>query len=125
MNLHLQVAERRASPRYLLRIPVKFRMSEVTTDMEEHTTEATNISHAGMLLSSRTPLRIGCSLDLILRVPTEISGSALTEMRCVGHVIREQNCDDGTFGYGVRIDPRVPANIRRPAVPFLELCPTY
>ncbi len=49
--------ERRLFPRYSLRIPVRFRIADLSTDMSEHATEAVNVSRYGLLLATRSAMR--------------------------------------------------------------------
>jgi PilZ domain len=96
--------DRRLFPRYTLRIPVRYRMADFSTDMAEHTTEAINVSRNGLFLSTKAPLPLGATLDMALRVPIEISGIHTQEARCKGHIVHEQVIGDGRMGYGVQIE---------------------
>ncbi|HYA97413.1 MAG TPA: PilZ domain-containing protein [Methylomirabilota bacterium] len=105
-------------PRYSLHIPVRFRIADLSTDMAEHNCSAVNISRYGMLLTSRTPLRIGAALDMLVRVPVEISGMAVQESRCRGRVVHRREMEEGLFGYGVRIERITPPHQRSSADSF-------
>jgi ribosome maturation protein Sdo1 len=55
---------------------------------------------------TKAPLLLGSVLLLTLRVPRELSGSAKSEVHCMGRVVRMEYREDGSFGYGTRIDLR-------------------
>jgi hypothetical protein len=100
--------DRRLFPRYSLRIPVRFRIADFSTDMSEHATEAVNVSRYGLLLAARSAMRVGATLDLTVRVPVEISGIARQEARCKGRIVHQCALEDGRIGYGVQIDRMTP-----------------
>lgn len=62
-------------------------------------------------MTSATRLHIGAVIMLVLRVPTEISGSVFSELRCMGTVIHEQTTKDGKLGYGVKIAAVAPRDL--------------
>jgi hypothetical protein len=74
----MKQSEKRANVRCLLQIPVRFRCFEIACANLEIPGQTINISRSGLFLISAQRLKVGSSLSLTLRVPTEISGSALT-----------------------------------------------
>lgn len=105
-------ADRRLFPRYSLRIPVRFRVADFSLDMAEHSSEAVNVSRYGLFMVTQSPLRVGASLNLTVRVPVEISGMAMQESRCKGQIVHECVMKDGRLGYGVRIERTPPPHQR-------------
>lgn len=101
-------SEKRSNARCLLQIPVRFRCFEIACADLEISGQTINISRSGLFLTSAQRLKVGSSLSLTLRVPTEISGSAFSELRCKGRVVHEQKLKDGTMGYGVEIERIAP-----------------
>jgi hypothetical protein len=99
-------SDRRCNPRLLLTIPVRFQDGSGT---EVHT-HATNISRAGLFMTSPRRLAVGASLHMSMRVPTEISGSVFRELHCRGRVVYERESADGV-GYGVEIE-KIPPGLR-------------
>lgn len=91
--------DRRGDPRFLLLIPVRFRNSAGP----EIVTHAINVCRSGLFLKSPFRLAIGSSLHMSLRVPTEISGSVFSELRCRGRVVHEREAE-GAIGYGIEIE---------------------
>jgi PilZ domain len=97
-------SDRRLFPRYTLRIPVRYRIADFSTDIAEHTTVAINVSRNGLLLATEALLPLGATLDMALRVPIEISGIHTQEARCKGRIVHEQVIGNGRMGYGVQIE---------------------
>jgi len=54
-------------------------------------------------MTSAMRLEVGAVITLVLRVPTEISGSVSSELQRMGRVIHEQLTKDGKLGYGVKL----------------------
>jgi hypothetical protein len=101
-------SDKRSNARCLLQMPVRFRCFEIARADLEIPGQTINISRSGLFLISAQRLKLGSSLSLTLRVPTEISGSAFNELRCKGRVVHEQKLRDGTMGYGVEIERIAP-----------------
>ena len=97
----MKSSERRLNPRYLLPIPVILKGSELDLAESEISTRTVNISRSGLFLKSPHRLPVGSKLSLNLRVPTGISGSAFSQLKCRGLVVREEVLSDGTSGYGI------------------------
>jgi len=98
----------RTELRHHLRIPIRFYSTDGSRETQ---TEATNISQSGLVMQSPKPLAVGSTLLLVLRVPTEISASVFSELRCMGRVIHEQQTADGKLGYGVKIEAMAPRRV--------------
>jgi hypothetical protein len=49
---------------------------------------------------------IGSAVEILLKMPEEISGNPATEWRCTGHVVRVEPVDtpQGKLGVGVQFD---------------------
>jgi len=94
----MSTSDRRCDPRFLLVVPVRFQHPAGG----EVTTQALNVSRCGIFLKCPQKLAIGSSLSMRLRVPTEISGSVFSELRCTGRVVHERRAE-GEIGYGIAI----------------------
>lgn len=105
-------SEKRSSPRRWLQIPVLFRSFEIAPGDREIATKTINVSHSGLFLTSPQRLKLGSSLFLTLRVPTEISGSVFAQLKCRGRVGHEQQLGDETLAYGVEIEQMAPHSSR-------------
>jgi PilZ domain len=100
----LQKLEKRISPRQSLQIPLRFRITEIGTAEPELASETSNISRSGLFMRSPLPLRVGAPIDMTLRVPTYLSGSARSEVKCTGRVVHERQLPNGDIGYGVQFE---------------------
>jgi hypothetical protein len=100
MEGEMSFIERRASIRHLLQIPVVFRTPQSTHATGSKTLD---VSHSGLRLLSPRRLKLESTLLLVLRVPTEISGSIFGEFYCEGRVVHEGARTKDGFCYGVSI----------------------
>jgi hypothetical protein len=100
----MEIYEKRSSPRYAIQISFRFRTIEAGSTEPEIVSETENISSSGLFMRSPVRLKVGAPLSLTLRVPTSISGSARSHIRCIGHIVREQALPTGQMGYGVQLD---------------------
>jgi hypothetical protein len=58
-------------------------------------------------MQSPLPLKVGSSLDITLRVPTYLSGSASSMVKCAGRVVHERELPNGDIGYGVQFEQKL------------------
>jgi hypothetical protein len=100
----MQKLEKRVSPRQSLQIPLRFRVAEVGATEPELASETSNISRSGLFMRSPLPLRAGVPLALTLRVPTYLSGSARSDIRCTVRVVHERHLPNGDIGYGIQFE---------------------
>ena len=100
----MSAPDRRANPRIFLTIPVYFR-SPAGHNVSTH---AINISQSGMYITSPQRLLVGSSLHMSLSVPTEISGSVFSRVRCKGRVVYECESEGDAMGYGIEIEKLAP-----------------
>jgi hypothetical protein len=51
-------------------------------------------------------MAIGCAVEILLKMPHEVTGKLTTEWRCTGHVVRLQPVETpwGNLGVGVQFD---------------------
>ena len=110
----MQKLEKRISPRQSLQIPLRFRIVEVGSTEPELASETSNISRCGLFMRSPLPLKVGAPVDMTLRVPTYLSGSARSEVKCAGHVVHERHLPNGDIGYGIQFAQML--SFQRPAV---------
>lgn len=101
----------RAEERHALRIPIRFFSADGSAAQCASHAEASNVSRNGLFMTSATRLNVGAVVMLVLRVPTEISGSVFSELRCMGTVVHEQTTKDGKLGYGVKIAAVAPRDL--------------
>jgi hypothetical protein len=100
----MQNLEKRFSPRQSLQIPLHFHKVEFGSAEPELASETANISRSGLFMRSPLPLRIGAPLSMTLRVPTYLSGSARSDVKCTGRVVHECHLPNGDLGYGIQFE---------------------
>lgn len=105
------VQDARTEERHPLRIPIRFCSADGSGSEGTSYAEAANVSRSGLYMTSTARLKVGAILMLVMRVPTEISGSVFSELRCMGRVIHSQPARDGKHGYGVKIEAIVPRHL--------------
>ena len=90
------------------RVPFKtsMRVRIWKTGPTERRFESENLSERGAFFSTAEPVAIGSAVEILLKMPEEITGKPATEWRCAGHVVRLQPPDGpmGKLGVGVEFD---------------------
>jgi hypothetical protein len=61
-------SDRRYSPRYAMKTPIRFRMMETLSESEGYMGETTNLSRPGVFFLTNVPLQLGSVLLLAPRV---------------------------------------------------------
>jgi|SRR4029077_16220587 len=84
--MHMKKLIRHRAPRYLVRIPLRFRLL-ASPEMPEEIAESLNLSARGVSFATRFPLAVGTPIQLSLKVPEEVTGKPTSEWRCRGQVI--------------------------------------
>jgi len=99
---------------------VRFREWEADRVQEGYTGETINISRTGVFFITKVPLALGTTIQLAMRVPRELSGSAKSEVQCRGKIMRMETFEGGSIGYGTRIDLRQTAGALMAAKEMVE-----
>jgi len=97
--------ERRTATRLNLTIPLRFRpITNPATP--EQSAETMNLSPRGVCFSTAFPLSVGTPLELLLKMPRELSGKVPSEVRCTARVVHIQPdvSVGGKAGVGVQIE---------------------
>ena len=96
--------DRRVSERHTLRTALRVRIWK--SALPEQRAESINLSQRGIFFATDFPLRQGEAIEILLKMPEEITGEPATEWRCTGLVVRVQplNSRKGKLGIGVRFD---------------------
>ncbi|PYU35055.1 MAG: hypothetical protein DMG31_04720 [Acidobacteria bacterium] len=97
------LTDRRNETRVNVRIPLKFKLIG-NQSAGEQMAESENLSQRGIFMWTAYPLKIGVQVELKLRMPSEISGLAASEVQCTARVIRLQETDSALLGVGLRIE---------------------
>jgi hypothetical protein len=96
--------ERRRDARVNIRVPFQFRILN-TSNSPEQLGESKNISRRGIYFETTVPLKVGTPLEVSLRMPRELSGKSLSDVKCVARVIHIRNAQGkGKTGVGLHIE---------------------
>jgi hypothetical protein len=94
--------DRRSSQRHNVKTALRVRIWN--SALPEHRAESVNVSLRGIYFNTKTPLTEGEIVEVLLKMPQEVSGEQTTEWRCTGHVVRIDPADSpkGKVGVGVQ-----------------------
>ncbi|HTQ62088.1 MAG TPA: PilZ domain-containing protein [Candidatus Solibacter sp.] len=97
-------SDRRGSRRFSFRTPLRVRIWKST--VPEERAESMNLSQNGVFFATDAPIREGETVEILLKMPEEITAEPTTEWRCTGHVVRVEKVDStrGRLGVGVQFD---------------------
>lgn len=102
--MEVHESERRISRRLQFKTALRVRVWK--SDWHEQRAESENLSERGAYFAIDGPMVIGSAVEILLKMPEEISGNPATEWRCTGHVVRVEPVDtpQGKLGVGVQFD---------------------
>ena len=102
--MEVPVLERRVARRLQFKTALRVRVWKSLS--EERSAESENLSATGTFFATEAPLAIGSAVEILVKMPKEITGKAAVEWRCTGHVVRIQPVDSrrGKLGVGVHFD---------------------
>ncbi len=94
--------DRRSSHRHSVRTALRIRVWN--SGLPEHRAESVNVSMRGIYFATKSSLCEGEIVEVLLKMPEEVSGEQTTEWRCTGHVVRVEPFDSpkGKLGVGVQ-----------------------
>lgn len=100
----LKSLQHRQTERFQLRIAL--RVSVPNTTAGEQRTESLNVSEGGMFFPTNLPLCRGAPVQLVFKMPKEITHKPTTEWMCLAHVVhvRPLSSRKGSLGVGVQFD---------------------
>ena len=110
---------RRFARRY--NVKTALRVRSWNSPLPEQRAESVNISQRGILFATNSLFQKGETLDILLKMPEEITGDPPTEWLCTGHIMRVEpsHSPKGKFGVAVRFDCYEVARSEPPR-PFLQ-----
>lgn len=96
--------DRRIARRLSFKTPLRVRIWKSASP--EQRVESLNLSQSGVFFATTSPLREGETVEILLKMPEEITDEPPTEWRCTGHVVRVERARaaNGTIGVGVQFD---------------------
>ena len=99
-----RASERRATRRLQLNTALRVRVWK--SGPTERIAECVNLSEAGTFFATDAPIAIGSVVEVLVKMPEEITGKPPMEWRCTGHVVRLQplGAPRGNLGVGVEFD---------------------
>ncbi len=110
--------DRRFAERHNLKTALRVRVWKA--NVPEKRAVSLNLSQRGVFFVTDSSLAKGEIVEILLKMPEEITGEPTTEWRCTGHVVRVEPVDSpkGKLGVGVHFycydvsrpqQPRLPA----------------
>ena len=85
--------ERRASRRFLMRLPLTVRWTDESV-VGEAATESREVSSRGLYFNLPTGLKCGAPVEIVMTLPHELTQAGPVRVRCLGRVLRSGNPDD-------------------------------
>lgn len=97
-------SDRRQTRRLSFKTPLRVRIWK--SEEPERRAESLNLSQRGVFFATDSPIREGETVEILLKMPEEITDEPTTEWRCTGHVVRVDRVDSsrGSIGVGVQFD---------------------
>ena len=94
--------DRRFSQRHNFKTALRVRVWK--SGLPEERAESVNLSQRGIFFASSSRIAEGEVVEILLKMPEEITGQPTTEWRCTGQVVRVEAADylKGKFGVGVQ-----------------------
>src|SRR5580704_1132141 len=119
-NMKKAKFDRRLSRRLNFKTPLRVRVWKSTAP--EQRAESLNLSRNGVFFATDLPIQEGEALEILLKMPEEITAEPTTEWRCTGHVVRVEPVDSsrGKLGVGVQFDCY---EVSRAVIPQQESAP--
>jgi hypothetical protein len=102
--MKVATSDRRLSFRHKIRTPLRIRIWKSAAP--EQRGESLDLSERGILFATDSPMPIGTVVEVLLKMPEEITGEPTTEWLCSGHVVHVDsiNSPRGKHGVGVQFD---------------------
>jgi len=102
--MKVTAADRRITLRHDLKTALRIRLWK--SSAPEQRSESVNLSERGILYVTDAAPQIGAVIEVLLKMPEEITGEPATEWHCLGHVVRVVPIDSprGKVGVGVQFD---------------------
>ena len=102
--MKIAVSDRRLALRHDLKVSLRVRVWK--SQFPEERAESVNLSAQGIFFATNSLLPIGEVVEVLLKMPEQITGEPATEWLCAGHVVRVEAVDSprGKMGVGVQFD---------------------
>jgi hypothetical protein len=102
--MNVAAAERRVARRHSFKAPLRVRIWK--SAIPEQRAESENLSERGILFATDSHFGVGTAVEILLKMPEEITGEPATEWPCTGHVVRVEpvNYSRDKLHVGVQFD---------------------
>jgi PilZ domain-containing protein len=96
--------ERRLIRRHEIKTPLRIRLCK--SNGPEQKAESLNLSEYGVCFATDSLIHQGQTVEVVLRMPEEVSGEQSDEWRCTGRVVRVERIESpfGQLSISVRFD---------------------
>ncbi|HKW62407.1 MAG TPA: PilZ domain-containing protein [Candidatus Acidoferrum sp.] len=93
--------DRRSTQRHDIKTPLRVRVWK--SGLPEERAESVNLSQCGIFFLTDTRLAEGEIIEVLLKMPEEVSGQPTNEWRCTGHVVRVEQVGSPQDKFGVGV----------------------
>lgn len=93
--------DRRSSQRHNFKTPLRVHVWK--SGLPEERAESVNLSERGIFFLTDSKFAAGEIIELLVRMPEEITGQPTTEWRCTGHVVRVERVGSPKEKFGVGV----------------------
>jgi Tfp pilus assembly protein PilZ len=109
--------DQRIAQRHAIKTALRVRIWK--SSESEDRAESVNLSQRGIFFVTNKPFQKGEAIEILLKMPEEITGEPPNEWRCTGSITRVQPMDSprGKFGVAVRFDCYEVASQKQPEAP--------
>ena len=95
----MALKERRATRRFLMRLPLTVRWTDESV-VGEAATESREVSSRGLYFHLPKGLRSGAPVEIVMTLPHELTQAGPVRVRCLGRVLRTSPGEFGRSGSG-------------------------
>jgi hypothetical protein len=98
------IEDRRVARRHDFKAPLRVRIWK--SSVPEWGAESENLSQTGIFFATDSAVQVGMAVEVVLKMPEEITGEPATECFYTGHIVRIERVDSphGKLGVGVQFD---------------------
>jgi hypothetical protein len=102
--MKVAVLDRRGALRHNFKVPLRVRICR--SGIPEQRTKSENLSGRGIYFATNSQVCVGAVVEVLLKMPEEITGQPTSEWLCSGHVVRVEPFESpgGRIGVGVKFD---------------------
>jgi len=95
--------ERRATRRFLMRLPLVVRWTDESV-VGEASTESREVSSRGLYFHLPKGLKSGAPVEIVMTLPHELTQAGPVRVRCLGRVLRSSQEHTGEVGVAAAIE---------------------